>query len=306
MDKRSVDVTTVVVSYNSAETLERCLRSLQENAPQVYRSKIVVVDNASMDGSADLVRCQFPDVMLIECTQNLGFGQGNNLGMIEAPARYYYLHNSDAYLQTNILDDVIAKLDFEKNVGIAGLPLVYPDLSPQTAAYSHTTPIKWILQGLGVDKLVKGITKISWLHGVLKPLIRIPVAGSFIQTHSNTVNDGQGFRDVDWVCGASMVLREEVRSSLGGGFDPAIFLYGEDEDICIEAKKLGWRVVQAPVTPVIHEFGWGKHRKQSKIVAQLKADSLKVFVDKHFHQGSVSWWAMNSMLWMKRKAWGVK
>jgi GT2 family glycosyltransferase len=84
-------------------------------------------------------------------------------------------------------------------------------------------------------------------------------------------------RKVDWVCGAAMLLREEVRTQLTGGFDPNIFLYGEDEDLCIETFKNGWQIEQLQVQPVIHELGWGKNRKQFKIVAKYKADSLKVW-----------------------------
>jgi GT2 family glycosyltransferase len=134
----------------------------------------------------------------------------------------------------------------------------------------------------------------------------LPVSGSFLQTHSNELSSTPKIRDVDWVCGAAMVIRDETKKQLGGGFDPNIFLYGEDEDICIEAKHLGWKVQQINIEPVIHEFGWGKHKKTSTKVATLKAQSLGVFIDKHFNKYSPSWLSMKFMLWIKKLSWGVK
>lgn len=302
------DVAIIIVSYNSSQTLARSIKSIFDFQPKKYCFQIVVVDNASQDDSAFQVRDKFPSVKLIENDKNLGFGVANNIGMASTPARYYYMHNSDAYLQDDILDSVISMLDRNPKVGIVGLPLVYPDLSPQTAAYSYTTPSKWFMQALGIDKLAKFMLKFPLTSLLLSPIKNVSVAKNYIATHSQYVYSMQEksyFTSVDWVCGAAMLLREETRVDVNGGFDPNIFLYAEDEDICIEIKKIGWEVVHVNSTPVVHDFGWGKHRKRSKVVARLRADSLKVFIDKHFKKGSVSWSIMRLMLAIKRWRWGV-
>lgn len=304
------DLTIVVVSYNSAKTIGDCLFSLQKYRTKTIKSEIVVVDNASTDESAELIKNRFPDVTLIENPENIGFGRANNIGMAAAPAEHYYLHNSDAYLQDDILDEVVGMLKENPDIGVAGLPLVFPDLSPQTAAYSYTSPVKWLLQGLKIDQLIKSMLNNPYFRPVLSPLSQLSIAGRYIQTHGpksdlNAAQKPAAIVPVDWVCGAALILREDVRRDLGGGFDPDFFLYGEDEDLCIEAKRHSWKIVQLPTTPVIHDFGWGKSGKQSPVVARLKADSLRVFVNKHFRRGSPSWWLMRMMLWVKRKRWGV-
>lgn len=299
------DVTVVVVTYNSARFVRDCLKSLIANAPLLHSSQIVVVDNASKDDTVSIIKSDFPEVTLLESPENVGFGRGNNLGMAHAPARYYYLHNADAYLQKNVLDQAINILDGAPHIGVAGLPLVFPDMSPQTGAYAFTTPLKWALQGLRIPAIARRIASdpnLRWLH---KPLATLPMARSFLRTHNGNAQTATKIALVDWVCGAALILREETRTALDGGFDPSIFLYGEDEDLCIEARKSGWNVAQLPVTPVIHEFGWGSSGKASREVARLKADSLKVFINKHFSRPGPSWAAMRAMLWIKRKSWRV-
>lgn len=301
-----MDLTIVVVTFNSERFVRKCLDSLVQYAPKRYTVDIVVVDNASSDETVAIIKAEYPQIRLIESSENLGFGRGNNLGMLNAPARYYYLHNADAYLQANVLDQALDILETAPQVGVAGLPLVFPDLSPQTGAYSFTTPAKWLLQGLGFPTLIRNFItneRFRWLRG---PLSLLPMGRSFISTHSSENGSPDHTTTVDWVCGAALILREEVRIALGGGFDPTIFLYGEDEDLCIEARKCGWSIVQLPTTPVIHEFGWGMSGKTSPVVAKLKADSLKVFINKHFRRRSASWAVMRILLWVKRRSWGVR
>jgi hypothetical protein len=301
-----IDLTIIIVTYNSAGLMRDCLESLRRHWPQRYGAQLVVVDNASQDDTAAIILAEFPEVRLLQSPENLGFGRGNNLGMQAAPARYYYLHNPDARLQGDSLDEALDILEVQPEIGVAGLPLVFPDLRPQTAAYAFTGPLKWVLQGLAVPRLARAVAvsqRLGWLRAGLR---RLPMARSFLQTHAGGDFPMPQSREVDWVCGAALILREAVRADLGGGFDPAMFLYGEDEDLCIEARKNGWGVAQLGVTPVIHEFGWGSAGKASPDVARLKAESLKVFINKHFHRGSPRWAAMRALLWLKKRRWGVK
>lgn len=300
----TADISIIIVTYNSGRFIAKCLDSLLAHGPRAHSARIVVVDNASSDRTVEIVRRGYPQVELVESGGNLGFGRGNNLGMAHAPARYYYLHNADAYLQENVLDAAIAHLDAHPRIGIAGLPLVYPDLSPQTAAYGRSTPLKWTLQELGVGRIAKAIATGPRLGPLRAVLSRLPVARSYLASHA----EGDAPRiveDPDWVCGAALILREAVRTDLDGGFDPAIFLYGEDEDICLMARRKGWTIAQLDVTPVIHELGWGTDDRPSPTVARLKADSLRVFIDKHFARPGPSWAVMRAILWLRRRRWGV-
>lgn len=300
------DLTIVLVAYNSDKTLAKALKSIADFAPQHLRSRIVVVDNNSPDGSADLVQCDFPQVTLLRSPVNLGFGGGNNLAMRAFPARYYYLHNTDAYLQHPVLDDVIDAADRAPEVGIVGLPLVYPDQSPQTAAYAFSTPAKWALQGLGVGAALKKVLRWRVARRVLAPLGHTRMGKTFFaaEVGQSQRRPSNRLEPVDWVCGAALVLRHQVFMDTGG-FDESIFLYGEDEDLCRAAAGKGWGVAQIDTCAVVHDFGWGTSGRASRRVAKLKAESLATFVNKHFQRGSPRWIAMRVMLWIKRRSWGA-
>lgn len=301
------DLTIVVVTYNSFDTIARCLLSLREYVPKQITSRVVVVDNASCDGTAEIVRSQFPEVHLLQPGENLGFGKANNLAMQRFPARYYYLHNADAYLQGDSIDRVVGVMDANPKVGIAGLPLVYPDQSPQTAAYAFTSPVKWGLQGVGVGKVLRNLLRSKSGRLLLAPVRRVRMARTFMATATPSKNpqllDGS-LETVDWVCGASFVISESARAAVGG-FDEIFFLYCEDEDLCHRVSDAGWQICQISVIPVIHDFGWGKSGRSSPIVARLKADSHTILINRYFLKGSMSWIAMHAMLWIKARIWGA-
>lgn len=301
------DLTIVVVTYNSLDTIAKCLFSIREYAPKRISSRVVVVDNASCDGTAELVRSQFPEVHLLEPGENLGFGKANNLGMRQFPARYYYLQNADAYLQGDSLDRVVEVMDAYPQVGIVGLPLVYPDQSSQTAAYAFTSPIKWALQGVGVGHALHGLLRLTSGRSLLAAVRRIPMVRRFVATpilsEERALLDGS-LKPVDWVCGASLVIGEPARSAISG-FDEIFFLYCEDEDLCHRVHDAGWQVCQIAVTPVIHDFGWGKTGKASPIVSRFKADAHLILINRYFPRGSLAWIAMHAMLRVKIWSWGA-
>ncbi len=300
-------VAVVVVTYNSAKYVRKCLTSLIANAPR-RAQRIVVIDNASSDETVAIVRTEFPQVELVALDENLGFGRGNNAGFANCDADYYYCHNADAYLQANVLDQVIDTMEADGTIGIAGLPLVYPDHSPQTSAYSASTPGKWLLQGLGLAGLVRKLLSLDGKGRIGSLLGKTRMGRSFVRTHAQEGADGKraAVEDVDWVCGASLLIRRSTLAELGPGFDPDIFMYGEDEDLCLRARRKNWRVVQIDTVPVIHEFGWGKNVRSSARIVQLKYEGLKTFIDKNFADRPASRLAMHALLRLKHLFWKAK
>jgi GT2 family glycosyltransferase len=286
-----ISLTIVLVSFNSAETINKAIASLYQ-FPPTCPFEVVVVDNASKDNTVALVTEAFPRVRIIRNDANLGFGVANNIGMVAVPGTYYYLHNIDAYLQAPVLDQAIAAMDRE-GLGILGLPLVYPDGSAQSAAYSFSGPAKWLLQDLKIDKAVVQAMRLPAVRAVLLPLLRGGrMSRGLAKLQEQAVSADVTVSPVDWVCGASLMLSDNVLSQTGG-FDPKIFLYGEDEDLCRTAHALGFPVGQAiGVTPVIHEFGWGKSKKSSAVVVRLRRDSLLYCIDKWFAHAPISRLAM--------------
>ncbi|MBX7492968.1 glycosyltransferase family 2 protein [Qipengyuania sp. 1NDW9] len=302
------DISIVIVTYNSQEFIRRCLTSVLENRPR-RSHRIVVVDNASSDETASIVRAEFPQVELVCLPENVGFGRGNNAGFEHAPARFYYCHNADAYLQANVLDPAIDLFDADPKLGIVGLPLVFPDFSPQTSAYSASTPLKWALQGLGIGALVKKLVEGNPEGLAARVLGKHRLGRTFVATHAeggSTDIEQPPAEDVDWVCGAAMIIRDAAIEEAGHAFDPDIFMYGEDEELCLRASRNGWKVKKANVTPVIHEFGWGKSVKASRKVVDLKFDGLRVFIDKTYRDRPISRLAMHAMLRMKYMTWKAR
>ncbi len=296
-----VDLTIVVVTYNSQSTIRKCLESLVRYAPTRFSWRIVVVDNASRDASVEIVRTEFPGATVIANKDNLGFGVGNNIGMSAMPARYYYLHNADAYLQEAVLDDALLWLDAHRDVGIAGLPLVFPDGSPQSAAYPFSSARKWLLQEVGAGRLARAALSHELGRKLLMPVLgRFGTTRRFAELHGSDPEQQiatgpiEG-KTVDWVCGAALILSADAHARTNG-FDPDIFLYGEDEDLCLRATASGARIVQLNTVPVIHDFGWGKTGKASPVVKKLKYESMSYFVSKHFSRKPLSRAIMQGIL----------
>lgn len=283
------ELALVVVTYNSARCIRPCLDSLLAHALPGRDVRIVVVDNASADETRSILAeyaARSPAVEVIALAQNIGFGPANNEAFARVPADHYLLVNPDAWLVGDSISPVLSAFAREADVAIVGLPLVYPDGSPQTHAFAFTTWQKWLLQALGVPVLVRYLIRLPLFRWLLA---RLPLGREYVRTHAAAAPGrpvpGGGTRPVDWVCGGGMALRGDfVRAC--GGFDRQIFLYGEDEDLCMEAWQRGFRVVVVDALPLVHELGWGANRFNEK-VAGYKYASLRYFIAKH-HGGTLS------------------
>lgn len=283
----NLDLLTIIVTYNSEETIKKCIESVLNNI-DCDNHQVVVVDNASCDKSVKIAKTFEPKVIVIESEKNLGFGMANNLAMKRFSSEYYYLHNADAYLTHDSITPALSLLKREPKTGIVGLPLVFPDGSPQTSSYSFSSPTKLLLQMLHIHKLAKWFLSKKSSKPFLNILKSLPFGRTFSITHSIKNTPDNHMRSeivpdsmsVDWVTGASLIMRREILECTGG-FDENIFLYGEDEDLCIAARNCGYIVKQVFVEPVIHEFGWGENKDIMQI-SNLKLESLMYFSKKHF------------------------
>ncbi len=276
---------TVIVCYNSINDIARSVKSAIDN----YDSGdcVVVVDNASTDGSVEVLKrleIEFACLHVVYLNRNIGFGPANNVAFNTVVAEWYFLLNVDAWLIHDSGHDAIKALNHDPLIVVCGLPLIFPDGSPQTFAYSFSSGFKWVLQLLGFRRVVLSLMNIPLIN---RQLSRFALSRNFVESQKRpTVNfDDIGImpllevKDVDWVCGAAMLIRGGFIAE-SGGFDPNIFLYGEDEDFCITAHKHGRRVVTCSVFPVVHVFGWGKN-SFNPVIAGLKYDSLKYFIRKN-------------------------
>jgi hypothetical protein len=198
-----------------------CLESLEQVALSHKVAEIVVLDNASEDGSADAVRERFPDVRVIAQEFRAGFGANHNTVIRATSGRYVYVLNEDTTADDWGFDRLVAYLDAHPSVAVLGPKLVYPDGRRQDSAWRFPTPLVSALGLVTVGKL-----------GVK-------------QSHGDTP------RRVDWVMGAALVLRREALDEVGL-FDEGFFLYSEEVDLQFRLRQAGWEVHYFPEVAVVH------------------------------------------------------
>lgn len=291
------DAVVTVVTHNSVADIERCIRSLDAFFLPLgeRRAMVHVVDNASCDDTRAIVARlagEFPWLVLHEQGENLGFGPGNNMILRNVDARAHVLLNADAWLVADSFTPALDHLAAYPKTGVIGLPLVYPDGSPQTYAFIFSAWHRWLLLLMGLRGLAKRLVGFAPARALMRLM---PFARNFAANHGKPGLDladpdalaasaTGDVRPADWVAGAAMVLSPEFVAA-SGGFDPNIFLYGEDEDLCIQAHRLGFAVETLGTVPIVHKLGWGGNGGFRPSVAQMKYDSLQYFIAKNITGG---------------------
>jgi asparagine synthase (glutamine-hydrolysing) len=249
------ELSVVIVNWNTQGLLRDCLASVARHLSAVPH-EVLVVDNASSDGSPGMVASEFPRVRLIRNAENVGFARANNQAMREARGKWLLLLNSD----TRLVDDSVARLFVivraEQDVGVAHCRLVFEDGRTQYSTYRFPSIGLTFLEGFGLYKLLPRARRGEVL-----------LAGYWEQDHE---------RDVDWVAGAFMLLRREVFERTDG-FTEEYFMYGEDLEWCYRIRDAGWRIRYYPSAVVVHrdhasaEARWGSVGRVALCVQRRQA-----------------------------------
>ncbi len=255
---RTAKLAIVVVSYNTAWHLKRCLLSIERNPLTLGSFVTVVVDNASTDGSPQLVREQFPWVYLIENDENLGFARGCNQGIRAVDAEYYLLLNSDAALMGDALDVLVSFMDTNPDVGAAGGLIITEDgkIQPSTLVYPTYFNLLFSRSSL--------FSKLPVFRWKMEELRRVP----------------DDVTDVQALAGGFLMLRAEALKQVGL-LDERFFIYIEDVDICRRLKKAGWRVVFNPNARILHAWGASSKKRRKKAFWWHHISMFKYF-QKHY------------------------
>jgi len=235
----------VVVNHNTREHLRRCLASLVADTP----AQTVVVDTGSSDGSADLVRYEFPAVELVE-TDNRGYGAGANAGLARSRSRYTLLLNADTRPCPGAPLALASYLDEHPRAAVAGPLIVDEHGHVEPTARKFPTPLEILLQESG-------------LHRVLRRKVRNAAP-----------------QEVDWVLGAALALRRDALADVGG-FDESYFMYNEEVDLCLRLRRAGWEVHYAPAATVVH-FGGASTSLQRAAMVQQYVRSTAALYRQHF------------------------
>ena len=227
------DVSVIIVSFNTREVLRQCLQSVIDDAHGLS-AEIIVVDNASTDGSPEMIESDFPSVILLRSEINLGFGEGNNLALRRARGRFFVLLNSDAFFVAGSLATAIRHMDDHPEVGLGGCRLIGRDGSSQPSSRCFHSVLG--------DAIV--------LTGLAAKFPKSRFFGRFDRTWA----DHTVASPVDWVPGAFTILRPSALARVGY-FDPDFFLYYEEVDLCRRMNKAGIPVWYWPDIVVVHIGG---------------------------------------------------
>lgn len=231
-----MDLSIVIVNWNTLELLRNCLQSVEEGLGGLD-AEILVVDNASSDGSAQMVRSEFPAVRLILSDRNLGFAGGNNVALDHARGRHVLLLNTDTLVHRSVLPDAVAWLDEHPKVGILGPKVLNTDGSVQPSCSAFPSLRYLAMQTLGLTRVAR------------------------LDTYRMTGWDRSSERRVEVISGAAMFVRAAAMREVGL-LDEAFFFYGEETDWCRRFADAGWQLVFAPIREITH-FGNGSAARLS-------------------------------------------
>ena len=233
MDASRIDLSIVIVTWNARDFTLQCLKSLQQQ-DSALSTETIVVDNASSDATADMIRRDFPYVRLVENDRNLGFPKGNNVGISLAKGKYILLINPDVIVSPTCLGRLVRYMEHDPSIGLLGPRILAPDGAVQRSTMRFPTVWNSFCRALALDSLFRGSR----------------IFGGFLMSdfaHDKTM-------DVDILNGCFWLVRREVLNQVGL-LDEQLFMYGDDLDWCYRFHEAGFRVVFYPQAESVHYGG---------------------------------------------------
>lgn len=254
-----MDLSIIIVNYNVKEFLQNLIHSI-EKASLNLTTEIIIIDNASDDGSVEFIREKFPQINLIANKTNLGFGKANNIGLKQAKGKYILLINPDTIVAEDTFEKMIQFFESNDNVGLAGCKILNPDGTLQLAC-RRSFPGPWT-----------SFTKVTGLSTLF------PKSKIFARYNLTYLDENQTY-EVDAISGSFMMMKREVYEKVGG-FDEQFFMYGEDLDLCYRIQKAGYKVFYVHSTQIIHYKGESAKRS-SFDETKVFYNAMHLFVKKH-------------------------
>jgi len=246
----NIDLSIVIVNWNTKEALKGCLESIYASGLDSF--EIIVADNASEDSSISMLEEEFPQARLIKNARNVGFARASNQGMFLSRGDHILLLNSDTQIEAQALRRIIEFMEEHPQAGAMGPRLVLPDDRPQPYSFG-CDPTLGYLWRRGLNLLLRK----GYLHDW----------------------GTEEIREVDWVSGASLMLRRRALEETGL-LDENFFLYFEDNDLCLRLRQKGWKVYFNPMVQVIHLGGESLVKNEPARAEYYR--SLLYFYSKHY------------------------
>jgi GT2 family glycosyltransferase len=250
-----MDLSIIIVNWNTKKLLVECIDSVYASPPN-SNFEIWVVDNASTDGSPELIRDRYPQVKLIDNEENIGFARANNQAFQRSEGNYILLLNPDTVVEPNAIEYLVQYLDEQPNAGMVGSRLLNPDKTLQISAFPVPTLSKEFWRMFHLDAFV--------------PYANYPMEKW----------DLESVREVDSLLGACMLVRREALGQFGL-FDEEYFIYSEEVDLCTRLKKGGWHLYWLPVSVVIHYGAQSTQQVAEEMFLRLYAGKILYFRKHH-------------------------
>lgn len=258
-DDKSIELSVVIVSWNTRALLDRCLKSVIDDARRArVRVEVIVIDNASTDGTADALLARETDIMTVRLERNVGFAAANNVGLRRSSGRKLLLLNPDTEIRPGALAILLRTLDAMPHVGMVSGLLLNPDGSLQSSGYRF-------------PDLVQSFLDFFPLH---PRLVESRVNGRV------SAGDGITPYEVDHPLGACMLVRREVVDRVGL-LDERYFMYSEEIDWCRRIRMAGWSILIAPEARVIHDGGQSTGQMREEMFVELHQSRARYF--RHYH-----------------------
>ena len=253
-----VDVSVIIVAWNVRQLLHDCLKSVYEKTRDID-FEVIYVDNASEDGSVQMVKEQFAEVRIIENDKNEGFIKANNQGIEIAQGRYVLLLNSDTILLDNAVAKTVRFADANPDAAVFGCKVLNPDRTIQRTCFMYPSVLNMFLAATYLYKM-------------------FPKSRFFGREHMTWWGFDEA-REVETICGCFSLVRKEAIDQVGL-MDERYFVYGDDPDWCYRFRKAGWKVMFTPDGRIIHYGGQTTSQKARAFRLQLEGSKL-IFMKLH-------------------------
>lgn len=261
----------VIVSFNTRKLLDVCLASLFAGLREAkLRGEVFVVDNASSDGSPEMVRERYPEVQLTANERNLGFAAANNLALRQSRGGYILLLNPDSQLMNGALGKMLSFLEAHPEVGMVGAGLLYPDGRFQHSAFKFPTLAMTFFDFFPLN------------HRIINSRLN----GRYPMTYY------EGPFPIDHPLGAALMVRREVLEQVGL-LDERFFIYCEEIDWCMRIKRAGWQIWCVPEAQVIHHEAQSTRQFREAMFVELFRSRYLLFAK---HYGGLYQWAARQIV----------
>lgn len=268
------DLSIIIVSYNTEALLQECLSSVFSAISKQISFEVIVVDNDSKDGSVEMVKKEFPQVVIIENKENMGFSKANNVGIKASFGKFVLFLNSDTVMKEYTIEVLLEFMEKHPHTGACTCKLVMPNGQMDDACHrGFPTPWNAFSHFIGLSKIF--------------PFTTLFGGYNLTYLNMNTVHE------VDALAGAFMLVRREAGEQVGW-WDEDYFFYGEDLDFCYLLKQNGWKIFFIPSVTVLHYKGVSggikkvskeittADKKTKRKVTKARFNAMRIFYKKHY------------------------